>query len=235
MKCIKIQKLIDPYIDGDLKEKEIKAFNKHINECGLCRREFELALALKDELESIDTPEVEPNWNNVENKLGKMNVFSDHHTKRYKTDKRSSSSLLPTGLFDRLLPAASALAALMIFIVISAVLIKIIPESVRYYSKNDVHIIKEIKAAERTYRLNLLSLENYIDIKSKDYSNGILKFFERERKIVDKNINRSRRLVYLYPQDENIREIFLTSYDTKYKLYRKIYELMQKKEEHYEI
>jgi anti-sigma factor RsiW len=41
MKCSKAHKLISPYIDGELMERDVKPLEEHIKGCHKCRAEFE--------------------------------------------------------------------------------------------------------------------------------------------------------------------------------------------------
>ncbi len=41
MKCSKAHKLISPYVDGELSERDMKPLKDHMKVCGKCRAEFE--------------------------------------------------------------------------------------------------------------------------------------------------------------------------------------------------
>ncbi len=41
MKCSKAHKLISPYIDGELSERDMKTLEDHMKVCHKCRTEFE--------------------------------------------------------------------------------------------------------------------------------------------------------------------------------------------------
>ena len=54
MKCSKVHKLISPYIDGELIERDMKALEDHMKVCGKCRKEFEEGKELHNLVASTD-------------------------------------------------------------------------------------------------------------------------------------------------------------------------------------
>ena len=54
MKCSKAHKLISPYIDGELTERDVKLLEDHMKACHKCRREFEEIKKLHNLFASAD-------------------------------------------------------------------------------------------------------------------------------------------------------------------------------------
>lgn len=55
MKCSKAHKLISPYIDGELPERDKKTLEDHMNICDMCRADFEEIKKLHNLFASADT------------------------------------------------------------------------------------------------------------------------------------------------------------------------------------
>jgi anti-sigma factor RsiW len=54
MKCSKAHKLISPYIDGELPQREMKTLDDHMRVCPKCRKEFQEGKELKKFLANAD-------------------------------------------------------------------------------------------------------------------------------------------------------------------------------------
>ena len=54
MKCLKAHKLISPYIDGELPEREVSGLEGHMKACDKCRTEFEESKELHGFFPSTD-------------------------------------------------------------------------------------------------------------------------------------------------------------------------------------
>lgn len=54
MNCSKVHKLISPYIDGELPERDIKALEDHMKVCNKCRTEFEEEKELHNLFTNVD-------------------------------------------------------------------------------------------------------------------------------------------------------------------------------------
>ena len=54
MKCSKAHKLISPYIDGELMERDMKPLEDHVKVCHKCRKEFEEGKELHNLFASAD-------------------------------------------------------------------------------------------------------------------------------------------------------------------------------------
>ena len=54
MKCSKAHKLISPYIDGELMERDIKTLEDHMKVCHRCRAEFEEGKELRNLFANAD-------------------------------------------------------------------------------------------------------------------------------------------------------------------------------------
>ncbi len=106
IKCDKACELISPYIDGQLKPDEAKAFEAHIAVCGDCRREYEEIKATVAVLGDIEEAELPPYFNT---KLKAALAMEDG-------PRNNRSRLVGLIRYFRILVPAAAVIAVFVFI-----------------------------------------------------------------------------------------------------------------------
>jgi hypothetical protein len=214
MKCRKIGKLIDGYINKELNSKEREQLSDHINTCANCERELLIAEILRGNMQNFYYPESKPDWQLVRSKL-------EIKSGRGKIDLSERIGKVFT-LSQQFIPVLSAVSAIIIFSVLFIILLKGMSKAGYITNEMDSYVIKEIEAVEVVCQKEFQNLKAVARNEIAYNYPDLVKILETEEKLVQKNIDLGKAILKKNPYSIEGRRLIFTGYRAKRKMYMEI-------------
>ncbi len=214
MKCIKFERLMSDFIDGELTEKRSALLRDHLSNCNRCRKLFDDYKKMLDGARSLET--VEPGsdiWPQIEICL------SDQLSSRLRNTPAS-----PSSGFSVFRKACYGVAAAMILIVAIMLLRHESPQKSYLIKSEQLHLtaMKRIAEAERSYQKAIEALNRVVDARRESLDPALAAVLEKNIALIDDSIRVCREAIKERPGDLEVRKYLLVCYRRKVDLLNEI-------------
>lgn len=228
MRCSAIKSKIDAYLDGELSPGTKNKIELHIAECKECREYLEITRELVESASALYVPECEPDWEHIFADLKDITLNNAvHESKNSRNMVRELGKIFSAG---KLIPALSAVSAVVIFGVFVSLFFFLTSSSNLIASENDRFILKQVEAAEIIFEANISSLKQDVAAIKKSLPADVAKAINKADKDIENEIDKCNRLVQLYPSNRLVVEKLFQSYKMQIKLYRDLIKNIQSQE-----
>lgn len=228
MRCSAIKSKIDAYLDGELSPGTKNKIELHIAECKECREYLEITRELMESASTLHVPESEPDWEHIS--AGFKDIALNKALHESKNPRNMVKELGKFFSAGKLIPALSAVSAVVIFSVFVSLFFFLTSSSNLIASENDRFILKQVEAAEVIFEANISSLKQDVSAIKKSLPADIAKVINKADTDIENEIVKCSRLVQLYPSDRLIVEKLFQSYKMQIKLYKDLIKNIQSQE-----
>jgi len=219
MRCRKAQRLINELLDGELREKDRKRLQTHLDCCADCRQVYEDLKAIKTEVVPADS--LEPSdrvWENLKSRLQaevipKLQVESAGPVKEQSRMKISRWFQIPMATFKY----ATAIFIFLVFIAGAFYLgqhyQKPVQPELQVASENTA--LKKIQEAELYYRKAIESLTQALQASDNGLPPEMTEVLQANLILLDRTIDLCQQAVNAQPDNLQARDYLLSAYNSK--------------------
>jgi len=213
MKCKKARKLINDYIDNNLKPKQKMILEQHLESCEECKKFLMDFKKIVNGAKNLEILSPSGNlWLKIQNDLEKGAL----KRKKWLT------------IFLRSYPLRYKIAFVSLLIFITSV--SIIGVFYHYKKENKIvpynkYVLTKLEEAEHHYELAIKSLQEAFSLIKCDLDPQIVRNFQENMKIIDASINDFRKIVQKEPYNFEARMYLLSAYQQKVNFFQEIINL----------
>ncbi|MDI6846029.1 MAG: anti-sigma factor [Candidatus Saccharicenans sp.] len=218
MNCRRNRRLINDYLDGELREKDRQQLQSHLEKCASCRQLYEELAAIKKTF--LSAGEVNPSdrvWERLKSRL-EADIIPQLVQQQTGADKEVSKKTGDwSGWFS---PVFRYAAAALVFVVIVA--------GAFYLGRNyqkpdrpqaeliaDNPALQKVLEAEYFYKKAVESLTEALETYNGGLPAELTEIVQANLSLLDRTMDLTRQAVLERPDDPQAREFLMSAYDSK--------------------